>query len=492
MKAIYFSHVWPKLNVSAASVRTVGIIESLQKAKTKITFISPAKKSKMEVSDIVKYDFLTAVHCDPNDAVRVNKSFEKMGESPDIAIFDTFVAEEMYSHHVAREFPNCIRIVDNQDFHSLRNHRMKILTQQLENKKLLPVVKNESLWEQQVLSEVLKAKPSPYDDELCARELASYLRSDLVLTCSEYEQFLLKNHFGVNSELVTFFYPSDFKEPLNLEDPEEKEHKEYGFHQRKNFVWLGNYQHPPNLDSVNYILQHVWPLIRQEIPHAELHLYGANCPESISAGQIEGVKAKGQMSSLRRLRKYRAMLAPLRFGAGIKGKILDSWFYGTPVITTPIGAEGMFRRMLNGDDLYQKIDPKAKFYSELNQTLSGINENLSGYYQYTDDWLDQGKYLEFGGLCRGMSAEEIARDAIIMYKDRELWEKKVLIGRDTILDHMTFNKSHAVLQKHIAHHMSKMEEKRRTNQIQALLWSESLRSHEKLFKYLSLKKQLSE
>jgi len=53
------------------------------------------------------------------------------------------------------------------------------------------------------------------------------------------------------------------------------------------------------------------------------------------------------MKDLNLLKKYRYLLAPLFFGAGIKGKITDSWYYGTPVITTPIGAEGLFLEQID-------------------------------------------------------------------------------------------------------------------------------------------------
>ena len=58
--------------------------------------------------------------------------------------------------------------------------------------------------------------------------------------------------------------------------------------------------------------------------------------------QAAGIFLKGHAPSLDILRSYRVLLAPLRFGAGLKGKIVDAWAHGLPVCTTPIGAEGMF------------------------------------------------------------------------------------------------------------------------------------------------------
>jgi hypothetical protein len=117
------------------------------------------------------------------------------------------------------------------------------------------------------------------------------------------------------------------------------------FAARQHFATIGNFRHDPNVDSL-WVLAHrsVWSAIRRTLPGAELHVYGAymgrehmplHRPDD---GVLLKGKAKDAVSSLG---KYRALLAPLRFGAGIKGKIADAWMAGTPVITSTIGAEGM-------------------------------------------------------------------------------------------------------------------------------------------------------
>jgi hypothetical protein len=77
-----------------------------------------------------------------------------------------------------------------------------------------------------------------------------------------------------------------------------------------------------------------------------LHIYGSEFPKELFAAKAslkdKGIRLMGQLEHIEEVGKYIAMLAPLRFGAGIKGKIIDAWFEHTPVITTPIGSEGMF------------------------------------------------------------------------------------------------------------------------------------------------------
>lgn len=119
------------------------------------------------------------------------------------------------------------------------------------------------------ITDVLKIIPNPKEDSVCARELASIFRSDLVITCSDYEQYILKNHFNIeHTSLITFFYSNLFDNsnlnPVN----------HFDFDLRKHFVWLGNFGHPPNVNALNNLLKNIWPLINEKLPKAELHIYG--------------------------------------------------------------------------------------------------------------------------------------------------------------------------------------------------------------------------
>src|SRR4051812_23220194 len=107
---------------------------------------------------------------------------------------------------------------------------------------------------------------------------------------------------------------------------------------------IGNFRHPPNPDGIRWLKARIWPRIRAALPGAEVHIYGAYPSREMMEldAPADGFRVRGPVASaVETLEKYRVALAPLRFGAGIKGKILDAWAAGTPVVTTPIGAEGM-------------------------------------------------------------------------------------------------------------------------------------------------------
>ena len=116
------------------------------------------------------------------------------------------------------------------------------------------------------------------------------------------------------------------------------------FTSRKGYCMIGNFRHAPNADSFEWMMMKLWPLIREKDLAAELFVYGAYPAKKHMQwdNPDAGIHMQGPSKDvLKDLAKHRVLLAPLRFGAGMKGKIMDAWAAGTAVVTTPIGAEGM-------------------------------------------------------------------------------------------------------------------------------------------------------
>jgi len=154
---------------------------------------------------------------------------------------------------------------------------------------------------------------------------------------SKVEIQILVDQFNLPVQLL-FYFPFVYK--LNFQSLKALPK----FENRQHFVSIGNFKHKPNLDMVRYLYKDIWPKIRKRLSDAEWHIYGAYCPESIKQlhNKSKGIHVKGRAkNALDTLKKYRVMLAPLRFGAGLKGKCLDSMIAGTPSVTTSIGAEGV-------------------------------------------------------------------------------------------------------------------------------------------------------
>ena len=130
------------------------------------------------------------------------------------------------------------------------------------------------------------------------------------------------------------------------------------FNARSGLAFVGNYQHPPNIDAVLFFLEEVWPIIHKRLPDARFFVVGSYMPEVIYEARSEGVELLGFVDSLDELfGQIRLSVAPLRVGAGLKGKVATSLGYGVPIVMTTIAAEGM--GLQNGDDALIADDPAA-------------------------------------------------------------------------------------------------------------------------------------
>jgi GT2 family glycosyltransferase len=115
------------------------------------------------------------------------------------------------------------------------------------------------------------------------------------------------------------------------------------FSKRKDIFFVGGYQHPPNIDAAKWFVGSIWPLVRRQLPDMEFHLIGSKAPEQVRALDGNGVRFHGFVSTLDPwLDGCRLAVAPLRYGAGIKGKVNISMSRGQPVVATPMAVEGMF------------------------------------------------------------------------------------------------------------------------------------------------------
>lgn len=162
------------------------------------------------------------------------------------------------------------------------------------------------------------------------RELDLIHRSDITLVVSPVEQALLASEApGARVDIL-----SNVHEVFGCRRP---------FDARQDIVFMGGYQHTPNVDAVLWFANEVLPLIRAEAPEITFHVIGSKAPDEVRAlGERPGVMFQGFVPDVAPfMDNCRLAVAPLRYGAGVKGKVNMSMSYGQPVVATPIAIEGM-------------------------------------------------------------------------------------------------------------------------------------------------------
>ncbi|MBV8808813.1 MAG: glycosyltransferase [Acidobacteriaceae bacterium] len=134
-------------------------------------------------------------------------------------------------------------------------------------------------------------------------------------------------------------------------------HRRCKFAESRDLLFIGGYGHPPNIDAAEWIVQEIMPLIWIDLPDVRLTLLGSEPPPTVLALRSNRVIVPGYIPDVAPyFLEHRIFVAPLRYGAGLKGKIGEAMSYRLPVVTTPVGAEGFELR--DGADALIATDAK--------------------------------------------------------------------------------------------------------------------------------------
>ena len=291
--------VIPEPASTAAGTRMLQLMQLFREYGYRITFLTSAANTVFsEKIDTEKVEL--------NDS-----SFDERIKAlnPDVVLFDRYISEEQFGWRVSENCPDAVKILDTEDLHFLREARHR------------------------AFSEKREAKYPDLINDIFKREIAAILRCDLSLIISKFEYKLLTETFNIDPELL-FYIPFLTDEPVE---------KGKSFARRKHFVSIGNFLHEPNWQTVLQLKQ-LWKNIRLQLPDTEIHIYGAYASEKVFQlhSEKEGFIVKGRADAVKEVfSEYRVLLAPIPFGAGLKGKLWESMRFGLPNITSSTGAEGM-------------------------------------------------------------------------------------------------------------------------------------------------------
>lgn len=118
--------------------------------------------------------------------------------------------------------------------------------------------------------------------------------------------------------------------------------RRHGWAERADILFIGNFEHPPNIDAMHHFIDDIYPLLQQQRPGIKLQIVGPHAPKALLAKAGSLIEFTGFVSDIGPLfEQVRLSIAPLRYGAGVKGKINSSMAYGVPVVASPMAAEGM-------------------------------------------------------------------------------------------------------------------------------------------------------
>jgi glycosyltransferase involved in cell wall biosynthesis len=412
-KLLVLGYVWPEPNSSAAGSHMLSLLTLFVQQGWQVTFASPALQGEHKVD-------LTELGID-EQAVTLNcSSFDYFVDelNPSIVLFDRFMLEEQFGWRVAKHCPDALRILDTEDLHSLRHARHQALKQ------------NRPLTSADLNSDVAK------------REIAAIFRCDLSLIISDYEFELLKNHYSVPEHILLH---CPFMLDLQNVTPSAN-----SFLDRQHFISIGNFRHQPNWDAVLFLKQAIWPLIRKQLPQAELHIYGAYPPPKATQlhNPKQGFLVKGWAEDAKQvMQQARVCLAPLRFGAGIKGKLAEAMFCGTPNVTTNIGSEGM----------------------NMGLDWSGLTTDLTQFDNQEN------------------SATDFAKHAVQLYQNEALWQQKQQHGYQIIKTNFNKEEIQITLLARIVDIQHNLNNHRSNNFIGQMLQHHQLKSTQYMAQWIEAK-----
>lgn len=175
------------------------------------------------------------------------------------------------------------------------------------------------------------------------------------------------------------------------------DHIEEDFAKREGLLFVGGFAHPPNADAVLWFAEEIFPLIRRALPEANFYIVGSKVTEEIQALEKpgNGIVVKGFVTEEELAELYstcRMVVVPLRYGAGVKGKVVEAIYNGAPIVTTSTGAEGI----PSGETVLEIEDEAAAFAAKtislyqdperLAQMCRRTQEYIREYYSLDGAW----------------------------------------------------------------------------------------------------------
>ncbi|MBT8053074.1 MAG: glycosyltransferase [Xanthomonadales bacterium] len=333
----------PEPDQDSGSVRLCYLMDCMMKLGYGVTFMADNRTHAGRYTTELQQAGIEVVYDPWLDSLQ--RFFSERGSEFDFVMISRHYVASKYESLLRRHCPDAKFIFDTVDLHYLREERMAELEDSL------PLRRSAAQTRRSELSVIDSA--------------------DATIVVSPVEKTVLEEAAPEARVHVI----SNIHEVVGSQRP---------FAERKDIFFVGGYQHPPNVDAAKWFVSKIWPLVHKELPEMEFHLIGSKASEEVRALQGNGVRFHGFVKTLDPwLDGCRLAVAPLRYGAGIKGKVNMSMSRGQPVVATPMAVEGMFAK--SGRD-----------------------------------------------VLVAESAEDFAEAVIRLYQDEKLWDKVSIAGLENV------------------------------------------------------------
>jgi glycosyltransferase involved in cell wall biosynthesis len=256
---------------------------------------------------------------------------EARGGEFDLVYLTRYTTAERHVDSIRRFAPNAKIVFNNADLHFLRELRMALAANDKEK-----------------LAHAIRVRED---------ELAIMRKVDLVLSYNDVEHAVILSH-NLDSTRVA-------RCPWVVELPAGSA----AFDERRDIAFLGGFAHSPNSEAMEYFVREVMPLVRERLPGVRLRIYGSNVPENIRKLAQVDIIIEGWVPDVSQVySNCRVFVAPLRSGAGLKGKVIGALAFGVPCVLSPIAAEGTGirngREAMIADTAAEWADHIARLYQD--------------------------------------------------------------------------------------------------------------------------------
>ncbi len=355
---LFIDATTPEPDKDAGSVRLTNLLRICRDMGYGVTFFADNRANTGRYTRDLQDDGIEVLYHPWLDSLQ--DFFSKRGAEFDYILVSRHYVAVNYIPLLKRYCPNARFIFDTVDLHYLREQRLA----KLEQSKTLEGTARQTR----------------------RSELAVIKAADATLVVSAVEQTLLaKDAPGEKVHVLSLIHHIAGRDK--------------SFAQRKDLFFVGGYQHPPNIDGACWFVKEVWPLIRMQLPKLKFHLIGSKAPQAVRSLHGNGVIFHGYVESLDSfVNDCRLTVAPIRYGAGIKGKISMSMAHGQPAVVSEIAAEGMF------------VEHETE-------------------------------------ILIAKDAEAFAREVVRLYQDEELWNRLSDAAVNTVEKHFSINAARDSLTK---------------------------------------------